>query len=83
MGSLLKANTSPGERRKKKTLLATKKLMLSYNPLDMDVLFETDFEHFQSWGLRDKVCEETRQHWLSCFFPHSLRNRANIKWQLK
>lgn len=51
--------------------------MLSYNPLDVDLLFETYFEHFQSWVLRDKVCEETRQHWLNCFFPHSLRNRAN------
>ena len=51
--------------------------MLSYNPLDMDVLFETYFERFQSWVLRDKVCEETRQDWLTCFFPHSLRNRAN------
>lgn len=76
-GILLKANIFPWWEKKRKTPLATKKLILSYNPLDMHVPFETYFEPSKSWVLRDKVCEKTRQHWLNCFSTHSLRTRAS------
>lgn len=76
-GELAQSKSFPLVREQRKALLATKKWLLSCNPLDMNVPFKIYLAFFKSWMLRDKVCEKHRKSWFNCFSTHSLRNRSN------
>lgn len=76
-GELAQSKPFPLVREQRRALLATRKRILSCNPLDMNVSFEIYLAFFKSWMLRDKVCEKHRKSWFNCFSTHSPRNRTN------